>query len=152
MYLEDKSYTRRKGMKIKMEAKFKSKTISNYYTGNPDNYILSFHHYNIVVDNDSKEEYYLLEKDIELLRKYNKENSNRTAVLHDSCRNGECIGACSQLPRRYGRGGDGADSRAGYGKAGYDRQGRDCLRPRGSRRKCRKNNRQRLDKKSDRCR
>lgn len=64
-----------KGMKIKMEAKFKSKTISNYYTGNPDNYILSFHHYNIVVDNDSKEEYYLLEKDIELLRKYNKENS-----------------------------------------------------------------------------
>lgn len=62
-------------MKIKMEAKFKSKTISNYYTGNPDNYILSFHHYNIVVDNDSKEEYYLLEKDIELLRKYNKENS-----------------------------------------------------------------------------
>ena len=58
-----------------MEAKFKSKTISNYYTGNPDNYILSFHHYNIVVDNDSKEEYYLLEKDIELLRKYNKENS-----------------------------------------------------------------------------
>ena len=61
-------------MKIKMEAKFKSKTISNYYTGNPDNYILSFHHYNIVVDNDSKEEYYLLEKDIELLRKYNKEN------------------------------------------------------------------------------
>lgn len=75
MYLEDKSYTRRKGMKIKMKAKFKSKTISNYYTGNPDNYILSFHHYNIVVDNDSKEEYYLLEKDIELLRKYNKENS-----------------------------------------------------------------------------
>ena len=64
-----------KEMKIKMEAKFKSKTISNYYTGNPDNYILSFHHYNIVVDNDSKEEYYLLEKDIELLRKYNKENS-----------------------------------------------------------------------------
>lgn len=58
-----------------MEAKFKSKTISNYYTGNPDNYILSFHHYNIVVDNDSKEEYYLLEKDIELLRKYNKEDS-----------------------------------------------------------------------------
>lgn len=62
-------------MKIKMEAKFKSKTKSNYYTSNPDNYILSFHHYNIVVDNDSKEEYYLLEKDIELLRKYNKENS-----------------------------------------------------------------------------
>ena len=75
MYLEDKSYTRRKGMKIKMEAKFKSKTISNYYTGNPDNYILSYHHYNIIVDNDSKEEYYLLEKDIELLRRYNKENS-----------------------------------------------------------------------------
>ncbi len=58
-----------------MEAKFRSKTISNYYTSNPDNYILSYHHYNIIVDNDSKEEYYLLEKDIELLRRYNKENS-----------------------------------------------------------------------------
>ena len=75
MYFKDESQLEWKGMKIKMKAKFKSKTISNYYTSNPDNYILSFHHYNIVVDNDSKEEYYLLEKDIELLRKYNKKNS-----------------------------------------------------------------------------
>lgn len=58
-----------------MEVKFKSKTISNYYTNNPDNYTLSFTHFNIVVDNDSKEEYNLLENDVELLRKYNKENS-----------------------------------------------------------------------------
>ena len=57
-----------------METKFKSKTISNYYTSNPENYILSYHHYNIVVDNDSKEEYYLLGKDIEVLRKYNQKN------------------------------------------------------------------------------
>ena len=76
--LETKVYDRLKldllsyGRWYKVEAKFRSKTISNYYTSNPDNYILSYHHYNIIVDNDSKEEYYLLEKDIELLRRYNK--------------------------------------------------------------------------------
>ena len=54
---------------------FRSKTITNYYSNTPDEYILKFHHYNILVDNNSKEEYLLLESDIQILRNINKQHS-----------------------------------------------------------------------------
>lgn len=53
----------------------KSKTLINYYSSNPDDYIVKYHHYNIVVDNESDNEYKLLEDDIEKLREYNQDNS-----------------------------------------------------------------------------
>lgn len=54
---------------------FKSKTLTNYYSSNPDDYTLRFHHYNIVVDDESKAEYELLEDDIKKLREYNQDDS-----------------------------------------------------------------------------
>ena len=58
-----------------MNIELKSKSLSNYYSTKPDNYTLSFHHYNVIVDNESNNEYMLLERDIELIRNLNKENS-----------------------------------------------------------------------------
>ena len=58
-----------------MNIELKSKSLSNYYSTKPDNYTLSFHHYNVIVDNESNNEYMLLEQDIELIRNLNKGNS-----------------------------------------------------------------------------
>lgn len=58
-----------------MNIELKSKSLSNYYSTKPDNYTLTFHHYNVIVDNKSNNEYMLLEQDIELIRNLNKENS-----------------------------------------------------------------------------
>ena len=53
----------------------KSKSIVDYYTNTPDDYTIKYHHYNIVVNNDSKDEYKNIEEDINALRKINQDNS-----------------------------------------------------------------------------
>lgn len=58
-----------------MSIKLRSKSLYNYYSNNPDEYMLKFHHYNIIVENESDEEYNLLDRDINTIRKYNKDNS-----------------------------------------------------------------------------
>lgn len=55
--------------------KLKSKTLTNYYSSDPDDYTIKYHHYNIVVDDESKIEYELLEDDIKKIREYNQDNS-----------------------------------------------------------------------------
>ena len=44
-----------------MNIELKSKSPSNYYSTKLDNYTLSFHHYDVIVDNESRNEYKLLE-------------------------------------------------------------------------------------------
>lgn len=53
----------------------KCKTLTNYYSSNPDDYTVKFHHYNIIIDDESELEYRLLEEDIKKLREYNQDNS-----------------------------------------------------------------------------
>lgn len=53
----------------------KSKSLIDYYSNNPDDYTIKYHHYNIVVNNDSKDEFENIEEDINSLRKINQYNS-----------------------------------------------------------------------------
>ena len=40
----------------------KSKSLIDYYSNNPDDYTIKYHHYNIVVNNDSKDEFENIEE------------------------------------------------------------------------------------------
>ena len=53
----------------------KSKSLIDYYTNNPDDYTIKYHHYNIIVSNDSNDEYKNIEEDINSFRKINQDNS-----------------------------------------------------------------------------
>ena len=53
----------------------KSRSLIDYYSNNPDDYTIKYHHYNIVVNNDSKDEFENIEEDINSLRKINQYNS-----------------------------------------------------------------------------
>ena len=53
----------------------KSKSLIDYYTNNPDDYTIKYHHYNIIVSNDSNDEYKNIEEDINSFRKINQDNT-----------------------------------------------------------------------------
>ncbi len=52
----------------------KSKTLKNYYGDQFDDYELKYIHYNLIIENDSNEEYQLLMDDIKNIKQYIKDS------------------------------------------------------------------------------
>ena len=69
----------------------KSKSLIDYYTNNPDDYTIKYHHYNIIVSNDSNDEYKNIEEDINLFRKINQDNCRVKGSSYFNKRVGDSI-------------------------------------------------------------